>query len=37
LVGYRNYFGWHPPDLMASAARFQARNALPPGLFAAGK
>jgi len=27
LVGYRNDFGWHPPDLMTSAAGFQAHNA----------
>ena len=37
LVGYRNYFGWHPPDLMTSAARFQAHNAFQTGLIAAGK
>jgi hypothetical protein len=34
LVGYRNDFGWHPPDLMTSAARFQAHNALQIGLIA---
>jgi hypothetical protein len=34
LVGYRNYFGWHPPDLMTSAARFQAHNAFQIGLIA---
>jgi hypothetical protein len=34
LVGYRNYFGWHPPDLMTSAPPFQAHNAFQIGLIA---
>jgi hypothetical protein len=34
LVGYRNDFGWHPPDLMTSAGAFQARNAFQIGLIA---
>ena len=34
LVGYRDDFGWHPPDLMTSAAGFQARNAFQTGLIA---
>jgi hypothetical protein len=34
LVGYRNYFGWHPPDLMTSVALFQAHNAFQIELIA---
>jgi hypothetical protein len=34
LIGYRNYFGWHPPDLMTSAGAFQARIAFQSGLIA---
>ena len=33
LVGDRDDFGWHPPDLMPSAAPFQARNAFQIGLI----
>jgi hypothetical protein len=34
LVGDRDDFGWHPPDLMTSAAAFQARNAFQIGSVA---
>jgi hypothetical protein len=34
LVGDRDDFGWHPTDLMTSAALFQAHNAFQAGFIA---